>query len=136
MEPSRVSCRLRFSLRSVLAMISLAAVGFTYLARQDAIRRQLITDIEDVGGTVEFDESNLLSLFKSQRVSAVTLPQEKFSEIPADRLKVFNRLTELTILDFHIDTGTTEVSSPQLTTDITRDKLDEFDTFIRKHGVR
>ncbi len=93
------SSRLQFSLRTVLAVISIAAIGFTYLARQDAARRQLITDIENVGGTVRFDESITVSLFKSQRVSEVMIPHGRIADVGPMRLKSFPNLSTLGLED-------------------------------------
>ena len=95
LERRRVLSRLQFSLRTVLAVISLAAICFTCLLRQEAARRQLITDIEDVGGSVKFDESTTLSLFKSQRVAEVILPHGRIADVGPLRLKSFPNLSTL-----------------------------------------
>ncbi len=100
MERRGVSSRLQFSLQTFLAVISLVAICFTYLASQDAARRQLITDIEEVGGTVKFDDSITLSLFKSQRVSEVMIPHGRIGDVGLLRLKSFPNLSTLGLKDF------------------------------------
>lgn len=99
LERLKLSSPIQFSLRTIFALVSVAAMGFTYLARQDAARRQLITDIEDVGGTVEFDESIALSLFRSQRVSEVTIPHGRIADVGPMRLKSFPNLSTLGFKD-------------------------------------
>ncbi|QEF96864.1 hypothetical protein Mal15_08940 [Stieleria maiorica] len=101
--------RRQFSLRSVLVVIVLAAVWFAYLQRQDAARRQLIEDIQDVGGTVEFGETTTLSLFASQRVTDVAIPSARLGDVGPTRLKLFPNLSTLELNDVEMsgDNGCT-----------------------------
>lgn len=100
MDRLKLSSRLQFSLRTFLVISLIAAIPFIYLARQDLARRQLITDIESVGGTVKFDESITLSLFKSQRVTEVVIPHGRIAEVGMMRLKAFPNLSALGLRDF------------------------------------
>ena len=133
-----ISSRLQFSLRTLLAVISLAAVWFTYLARQDAARRQLIDDIEDVGGTVKFDESTSLSLFRSQRVSEVAIPNAGIDDVGPLRLRSFPNLSTLRFKDIEIsgDNGSTFHGAVLQFTKISDDLLEQLDSQCAKEKRR
>jgi len=104
MDRTGVLSRLRFSLRTCLTVTFLVAVYFTCLLRQDASRRQLISDIEGVGGTVKFDESISRSLFKSQTVTEITIPRRRIANVGLLRLKSFSNLSTLGLKDVDFTT--------------------------------
>lgn len=95
----RRSSLLRFSLRTAIIGTLIAALGFAYVARQDAQRRRLIADIEAAGGSVKFDNS-IFAFFQSARVSEVKIPHARVSDVGMPRLKSLSHLSELTLTDF------------------------------------
>ena len=68
------------------------------------MRRQLIVDIEDVGGSVVYDDSLSFTLFKSQRVVEVKIPYASIVEIEPTRLNSFSSLSAFGLTDVDIET--------------------------------
>ncbi len=138
MNRKKKSSRLRFSLRSALAVTSLAAVWFSYLASQDAVRRQLIADIEDVGGTVGFCDSTGLSLFASRRVSDVAIPYARINDVGPLRLKLFPNLSTLQLNDVKMsgDNGSTFQGAALQFTKVSDDLLKQLDSQFAKEKGR
>ena len=117
--------RLQFSLRAILVVTSLMAMYFAHAARQDAERRLLITEIEDVGGTVKIDETLGFTLFQSARVTDVNLPYSSVGQIKESRLKAFANLSSLGLLDFKTRTAEASIQATELRfTTITDEMLD------------
>lgn len=119
------SFRPQFSLRTSLVCTLLVASGLAYIVRQDQIRRQLIADLEDVGGSVKYDDS-IFAIFQSSQVCEVTIPYPKFSKIETSQLKSFSSLTAVNLTDVTIslDDGLKLRCSRLKLTSITDEMLD------------
>ena len=132
MECLRGLNRLRFSLRSILAIVVIAALFFNYLLRPEAVRRQLIVDIEGLGGTVTFDDSIRLALFRSQRVAQVMIPYKRLKELGAMRLKSFPNLTDLRLKEFLFETENGQIRGPWMQLKISDELLKNLDSQLTK----
>ena len=109
--------------------MSLAAVWFAYLVRQDAARRQLIVDILNVGGTVKFDESTSVSLFRSQSVSEVAIPNDRIADVGPLRLRSFRNLSTLKIgIEISGNNGATMTPAEVQYTEISEDLLEQLES--------
>ena len=119
--------RWQFSLRTLLVVTSLAAMYFAYAVQQDAARRKLVEQIEDVGGSVKYDESRAFALFRSQRVVEIAIPYSRICEVKASRLKSFRSLSALRLMDVDMtrDDVRLQCSEIRLTT-ITDEAFDQF----------
>ncbi|MEL6108418.1 MAG: hypothetical protein AAFU85_20520 [Planctomycetota bacterium] len=82
----------RFSLRTALILIFVAAAYFSYVLHLEASRRQLIEEIEAAGGSVVYDQSVRWTLFHSQRVAFVQIPWDTPVELYEERLHEFPHL--------------------------------------------
>ena len=94
----------RFSLRGLLLLVAVVACAAAYVARQEIVRRELIADIERLGGAVEFGSQGF-TFFRSQRVASVSLPQRSLAELDGSRLKQFKRLSTLSLLEVESSHG-------------------------------
>lgn len=92
----RLSLR-RFSVRTAFAVTASIAVFFAHIAHRENIRRQLISEIEESGGSVKIDDSLHFAPFKSERVTAVTIPHSALAKIGAHRLTALPNLATLTL---------------------------------------
>lgn len=109
---------MRFSIRALLVLIFAAALVSSYVASQEAKRRQLIRDIERVGGQVETD--------RFANVTGVTLPHASLIEIQGARLKLLPKLAKLTLLDVEGTSGDLHFEAKRIEiTTVTDELLDE-----------
>ncbi|TWU44633.1 hypothetical protein Poly51_59020 [Rubripirellula tenax] len=81
-----------------------SALGFAYALREDAKRRELIAEIENAGGFVTFDDSTT-SLFRTTRVSGVSIPYSSVSSVDTSRLNLFANLSDLSMTDGDVTTA-------------------------------
>ena len=106
--------RCHYSLRTLLLITSVIAAYLAYAAFQDSERRKLISEIESVGGYVEFDESLTFRLFHSERVTHVSVPHSSVGQINGARLKKFDNLSTLGIIDFEFENDGMRISGGEL----------------------
>ncbi|WP_145208238.1 hypothetical protein [Planctomycetes bacterium TBK1r] len=78
----------RFSLRAMLANLSICAVIFAILAYKDARRRDVLKAIESRGGTVRYSNTGF-SLFKSSQLQSISIPQDALSSVSNGDLQRF-----------------------------------------------
>ena len=111
---------MRYSIRSLLTATFVAALFFSHLAWQTARRSELIRDIEQVGGAVEFDEH--------AKVKAVVLPTAALKDVRASRLKLFPNMSKLSLLVFEARNGDMHLKAARLdTTAINNELLDDLE---------
>jgi hypothetical protein len=124
--------RPRFSLSFLFALTLIcAATLFFFILRPELERQKLIKEIESLGGTVDVDNGESFTLFKSQRIARVTLAQSELKRLTPTRLRVFENLASVVIEDFEFQTETARVKGDKIELDLqNNDSLEELANLI------
>jgi hypothetical protein len=124
----------RFRLSFLFLLTSICAVSlFVFVLRPEFQRRQLISEIESLGGTVDYDDGAEFTLFKSQRVACVTLEQPDLVQIMREALRSFPNLSTLVIRSFHLSSGQVQASGKRIALAVGND--DFFDAVSAAIGM-
>lgn len=104
----------QFSVRFMLVITMAAATLFAFVGWQESERQQLIRDIERVGGSVKYEADAAFTMFQSQRVSDVSLPHDSVRDIGGSRLRKFENLGGLRLLDVEVTSGDMQMRANEM----------------------
>jgi hypothetical protein len=90
----------QFSLRSSIVIVTLFAIAFAHQSRQDLRRRELVSKIQDAGGSVVMRDTPFSILFPTRQITSVSIPYWSMDDFTDDQLDAFPKLDEIVVLDF------------------------------------
>lgn len=117
--------KIRFRIRTLLALTALVAIGFTYYVRVERPRLRLIAELERNGGRIVYSDWSIRRPWLGSRVEFVSVPLYGYDNIDTDVMLDLPHLTRFGVEDRTIRTGSGQtITYPWLACQ--RDKLPLF----------